>query len=205
MSIVNCPSCKQELELDDSYRDWTVRCPHCDREFVPGKQGRPRRDEPDEEDEEDEYEEERDEYVYGYQGTHREEAQAMVSGPGLAMEICGWIGVVLTALGGLLMVIGVMSDRRNADTEGLLIMGCCLGVFLLPYSLVMAIGGRHMRNLSSRGWAMTAAILGVLAIPLMGCGGIIHGALGIWALVVLEKPQVRRAFGLPGRHRRQWD
>jgi phage terminase large subunit GpA-like protein len=74
MSTVNCPSCKQELELDDSYRDWTVRCPHCDREFVPGKQGRARRDEPeeDEEDEEDDYEGERDEYVYGYQGAYRE-------------------------------------------------------------------------------------------------------------------------------------
>lgn len=198
MSTVYCPACEEELELDDAYRDWTVRCPHCGREFVPGDRGRGR-------DERDEQEEEfGDEYVYGHQGGAREEALGIVGGPGLALELAGWATFALTAVGVLIALVGAMGDQ-NGDAEGLICVGCCAGVFLLPYSLVVALGGRHMRHLTGRGWAMTAAVLSVLAIPLTGCFGVIHGALGVWALVALEKPVVRRAFGVPDRNRRRWD
>jgi hypothetical protein len=197
MATVYCPACEEELELDDAYRDWTVRCPHCGREFVPTDPGRGR----DERAEEEEFD---DDYVYGYQGGAREEALAVVKGPGLALELTGWATVVLTAIGALIAVVATLSDR-NADTEGMLCVGCCAAAFLLPYSLAVALGGRHMRHLTSRGWAMTAAIMSVLAIPLGGCLGVVHGGLGIWALVALEKPVVRRAFGMPDRNRRRWD
>src|SRR5262245_35916493 len=37
MATVSCPACGRALEVDDEYRDWTVRCPHCDHEFVPSE------------------------------------------------------------------------------------------------------------------------------------------------------------------------
>ena len=35
MAAVKCPSCNRQLEVEAEYRDWTVRCPHCEHEFVP--------------------------------------------------------------------------------------------------------------------------------------------------------------------------
>lgn len=198
MSTVYCPHCEEELELDDAYRDWTVRCPHCEREFVPGDRGRGRAGREGEDEEFD------DGYVYGYQGAAREEALALVSGPGLALELCGWATFALAAVGCLILVFAAMDDP-NGDAEGMLCCGCGAGVFLVPYSLVMALGGRHLRKLTSRGWALTAAIMAVALIPLSGCLGVVHGALGVWALVAMEKPVVRRAFGMPDRNRRRWD
>lgn len=197
MSTVYCPHCEEELELDDAYRDWTVRCPHCEREFVPGgpARGRPA---PEEEGEE----ELDDGYVYGYQGAAREEARALVSGPGLALELCGWATFALATVGCLVLVFATMDDP-NGDAEGMLCCGCVSGVFALPYSLVVALGGRHLRKLTSRGWAMTAAILALIGFT--SCLGVVHGALGVWALVAMEKPVVRRAFGMPDRNRRRWD
>src|SRR4051812_21492204 len=107
MSTVNCPACEESLELDDAYRDWTVRCPHCDREFVPSETGRDPR-EREEEDNED-----RDDYVYGYEQSDRREALEMVSAPGLCMELYGWGGFALTGIACLIMVIGALADRNN--------------------------------------------------------------------------------------------
>lgn len=63
--------------------------------------------------------------------------------------------------------------------------------FLILNGLVF-LGALKMKNLQSYGLAMTAAIISV--IPCCGpcyCLGI---PVGIWALVVLRKPEVRAAF-----------
>jgi hypothetical protein len=76
---------------------------------------------------------------------------------------------------------------------------------VVPISVVIAIGGRHMRQLSSRNWALTAAIA-CIAMIVLGCGfgGVFHAALGVWALIVLENQTVRRGFNLDSR-RDRWD
>ncbi len=193
MPMVRCPGCNEELELDNAYRDWRVRCPQCGREFVPGES-----EPPPPEAEEAEVDEE---FVYGYQGAAREEALALVRGPGLALEVTGWLTFALFGVGYLIVVIGAMSGGN--DVEGLLCVGCCSGIFVLPYALGIALGGRHLRRLTSRNWAMAGAVLGLMGF--LSCLGVIHGVLGIWALLVIDKPVVRRAFDLPATNRRQWD
>ena len=37
MATVKCPACDRSVEVEDDYRDWTVRCPHCEGEFVPSE------------------------------------------------------------------------------------------------------------------------------------------------------------------------
>jgi hypothetical protein len=225
MATVKCPSCGQELEVEDAYRDWTVSCPHCGEEFVPSavdapaparEDDRPRR-RPRERDD-DERERERDRYEEGDERDWaREEALQIVAAPGLWMEICGWI----TALGSigmalLCVVLAVemannpQNGNQNGDGEVLVILGCCGGVFGVPYGVVMAIGGRKMRNLSSHGWALTASILGVVSFAVCGFAGAIQTGIGVWALTALNKPVVREAFGLSQRRRRRrrrrdWD
>src|SRR5438128_256749 len=101
MATVSCPSCGRALEVDDTYRDWTVRCPHCSAEFGPAEVPQPeaparrRRDEDHEDDRprrrDEEYEDDydrpsrrrRDDYEDDYEDeAHtRHTAMTIVSGP----------------------------------------------------------------------------------------------------------------------------
>jgi hypothetical protein len=219
MATVKCPSCNRQLEVEDEHRDWTVRCPYCEHEFVPDDvqaAQRPRRRRRDED--EDDRDEERYGEPAGYRTAAYEEALQLVAAPATMLEICGW----LSALGavGITVVCMMMADEiannpqanQNGDPAELFIfLGCCGGILLGPYGVAMAIGARKMRNLSSRGWAMAGAILGVAAFSLIGFFGVIHTGIGAWALITLDKPAVREAFGLPPRpgqsrrRRRDWD
>ena len=92
----------------------------------------------------------------------------------------------------------VMSDPNAAPMRGMLEFMTSTGgrfVLSLPYLIINALiflGALKMKGLQSYGLANTAAILAL--IPCCGpclCVGI---PLGIWALVVLRKPEVRAAF-----------
>jgi hypothetical protein len=210
MATVRCPSCEQALEVEDAYRDWTVRCPHCDGEFVPDAVGaarprpRPRREEPADRDDYPD-EDARDEY----RRSARAEARRIVSAPATALEIFGWLGTVaLVGFCALFLVLAIaMLDDPNANEEDALafvFFAGFVGALGVPYAVAIVVGARKMRAMSSRGWALTAAILSVATF------GVIGIALGVWALVALENPAVRAAYGLkslwrPRRRRRAWD
>ena len=235
MATANCPSCARPLEVDDAYRDWTVRCPHCGHEFVPSAEAlppadrdddRPRRRRPRDDDDDyedtrdrdrdedrDDHDRDRDEEDDGsYRRSARAEALQEVSAPATWLEICGWL-TALVAVGLTLLCFALANEaannppargNRNDEPAAVLVFaGCCVGVLGAPYGVVMAIGARKMRDLSSRGWALTGAILGVAAFSLFGFFGLIQAGIGAWALVALDKPAVREAFGLPGRRRRR--
>ncbi|MBN9118133.1 MAG: hypothetical protein J0I06_03040 [Planctomycetes bacterium] len=217
MATVRCPSCDRALEVEDTYLDWTVRCPHCDGEFVPDEVERParrprrRREEPPDRD--------RDDRDDGYAGdAAREEALRVVAAPALWLEILGWLGALgAGAVCALCVALGLEMNNGNRNANGddeavLIFFGCCSGVLGVPYSVVLAIGARKMRDLSSRGWALTAGILGVAAFSVFGLFGIVHAGVGVWALVTLDRPAVRAVFGLeprrrpnPRRRRRDWE
>ena len=221
MATVRCPSCERALEVEDAYRDWTVRCPHCDGEFVPDAVGtsdrRPRRrEEPDDRPRDEDYSrDDRDgpDSRDDRREAARAEALQIVAAPALWLEIVGWLGA-LFALGlcalFLVLAIEFNNANRNAGDEVVfVILAFSFGVFGVPYSVAMAVGARKMRDLSSRGWAMTAGILGVAAFSLFGVCGLVQAGFGAWALVSLENPAVRTAFGLRARwrprRRREWD
>lgn len=63
--------------------------------------------------------------------------------------------------------------------------------FILLHGLIV-FGALKMKGLRSYGLAMTASILALL--PCCGPCGCLGIPLGIWALVVLRKPEVRAAF-----------
>jgi hypothetical protein len=204
MATVKCPACDRSVEVEDAYFDWTVQCPHCEAEFVPddvaraSARRRPRDDDFD------------DEPSGGASGA-REEALQLVSAPALWLEICGWLGVLgSVGIAALCLVLAVEiannpppNANQNDESELFVFLGCCAGVLGLPYNVALVISARKMRNLSSRGWALAAAILGVAAFSVVGCYGLIHTGIGVWALVTLEKPVVREAFGLRVRRRRR--
>ena len=59
-------------------------------------------------------------------------------------------------------------------------------------SVLIIVGSIKMMSLSSTGWSRTAAILAM--IPMVSGCCILGIPFGIWALVVLGKPEVKRAF-----------
>jgi hypothetical protein len=83
---------------------------------------------------------------------------------------------------------------KNDDAVVLIVLGVVMGVLGLPYSLLLTIGGRALRRLTNRGWAMAAAAAGIGGFVLFGLFGLPHLGAGIWALVVANKANVKDAF-----------
>ncbi len=193
----NCPACGEGLDVEEQHRDWTVRCPKCRHEFTatsdtprPVREPRPRADfdprrrrsrrsDPDEPD--------------------FEAAREKLAQPGQFLEAVGWLSTLLSiGLAVLLILLGADGQKQpgqaGEDAVVLIVLGGCLGVFGVPYSLAMAIGGRKMRSMSSRRWAMTACVLGIAAIVMFGLLGLLHIAAGIWGLTALMDQNVEACF-----------
>jgi hypothetical protein len=61
---------------------------------------------------------------------------------------------------------------------------------------IIIYGAVKMLNGSSYGWAKAASILAI--VPFTSCCFLIGAPIGIWALVVLSKPEVKMFFGRGG-------
>ncbi len=66
-----------------------------------------------------------------------------------------------------------------------------LPVFWLASQICLLIGAAKLRNLSSYGWALAAAVLALLPIGSLWLVGL---GLGIWTLIVIHRPDVKAAF-----------
>jgi hypothetical protein len=71
-------------------------------------------------------------------------------------------------------------------------MGVVFNVIAIGVAVVILLGALKMKKLESFGLAMTAAILAM--IPCLSPCCILGLPFGIWALVVLNKPEVKSAF-----------
>lgn len=106
-----------------------------------------------------------------------------------------FIYLFIQGIGSLLMLVQVLSRSSNgpaAPTE--LLVGAAIArlLFCLAWFCVVLLivkGSFDLLNRQSYGWALTAAILSMLCCTL-GIGF----PFGLWALVVLCLPDVRRAF-----------
>ena len=138
--------------------------------------------------------------VQGYQQTtlNPQAVQQMVSGPAIFMMVLSIISIPLAILGLAFSVLGGSAgflDNLPSDTrEELMLQG---GAGIVQYSLSLIanifilIGAIKMKNLRSYGLAIAASILSILFQ--CGCCCLGLGA-GIWALVILSKPEVKAAF-----------
>jgi hypothetical protein len=129
------------------------------------------------------------------------EAEAAVAGPAISMIVLGSLDIVLIALGVLLRLLGigflaaggggqrVGADQANAVAS---LAGGIIGSIVgLSFGVLILVGGLRMKKLESYGLAITACILALLP-----CGNccLIGLPLGIWGLVVLNRPEVKDSF-----------
>jgi serine/threonine protein kinase len=71
------------------------------------------------------------------------------------------------------------------------LFGWSIGLFKAIPALLMIYGGVQMMQLRSYAWSIAAGILGIVCCSFVGL------PMGIWALIVLTKPDVREAFANP--------
>lgn len=130
-------------------------------------------------------------------------AEQAVQAPGIALMIFGGVNA-LQAL--LFVVVGIVgsfdpsifensSYGGGADVDPMMnvVIAIIMGIIMLGASGLIFFGGMKMRQLESFGIAMAAAIAAVIPCTTIYC--CIPGiALGIWALVVLNKPEVKSSF-----------
>jgi hypothetical protein len=83
----------------------------------------------------------------------------------------------------------------NAESLGF-VTGQLIGLLIFVLGFVAApiiiYGAIKMLNGSNYGWAKAASILAI--IPFTSCCFLIGAPIGIWALVVLSKPEVKLFF-----------
>jgi hypothetical protein len=115
----------------------------------------------------------------------------------------------LNAALGLFCVIGGLIQINNPANSPVAVSeaerlgyytGQFAAIFVFLLGLVSApviiYGAVKMFNGSSYGWAKAASILAI--IPFTSCCFLIGAPIGIWALVVLSRPEVKMFFGRGG-------
>lgn len=126
-------------------------------------------------------------------------AQEAVSLPGIFLLITGIVGVLvgfgnIFGAGASHALAQYAQDPKVAEllarSRGM--SGALGGVIVLATSAVTIFGAIKMRQLQSFGLAMAASILALL--PCVGPCCCIGIPVGIWCLVVLNKPEVKSAF-----------
>jgi len=128
-------------------------------------------------------------------------AAQMVSGPAIGL-------IVTAALGGLAQIAGILLNAlgagagmagmegqpdapawANAMSGGI---GIVSGIVGLIMAVVILLGALKMKKLESYNFAMTAAVIAM--VPCISPCCLIGLPIGIWALVMLNKPEVKGAF-----------
>lgn len=141
-----------------------------------------------EEEDEEEYEEETRPRK---RGRRRQAALDAVTTPAIALLVVGILGILLGIANILVVAAGFGVDPRQQAPPGFT-AGRYVGAFVsLIWGIVVTLGAVKLKTLQSRGSAMTGVVFSLLPCSPCCLAGL---PLGIWALVVMNKPEVKDAF-----------
>lgn len=124
-----------------------------------------------------------------------------VQAPAIALIVVSSIALVIGSLSLIADVFFLLSgfvDQLEANNRGpisehvQIAVRMGWGILLIVASAFVLYGAIKMKNLRDYGIARAAAI--VAMIPMLGPCCILGIPFGIWALVVLLKPEVRQSF-----------
>jgi predicted branched-subunit amino acid permease len=123
----------------------------------------------------------------------------MVALPAILLMVASGLSILLWLAWVAMVELGASAGALQHLPDDQRTMGIAFWVAFSVISLIASIvalyGGWKMKALESYSWALTAAI--ICLVPCTGpCCGL---PVGIWALVVLLKPEVKAAFRGPGQ------
>jgi serine/threonine protein kinase len=123
---------------------------------------------------------------------------AAVTIPAIGLVVAGSLKLLSALTAGVLLVnlhSGLIGNLLGHATSILPfnshLFGWSIGLFKAIPALLMIYGGIQMVQLRSYAWSIAAGIVGIVSCSLIGL------PLGIWALIVLTRADVRQAFGNP--------
>jgi hypothetical protein len=124
-----------------------------------------------------------------------EVARRRLAGPAIAHIVIGILGVI----GFLALTVGVVGehiDKALNDEVKALFLILMVGASLLGAGLfaLVIVAGMSKWQLRRRGLCLCVAYF-VTGLSLAGCYALLFYPFGIWALVVLHRPDVREQFG----------
>ena len=132
-------------------------------------------------------------------------ARDQVNTPAILLMVVGGLTVAYALFGAVQSLTGANTaglDQALANPDipqgarsiisGMARGGIFFNLFQLALGAVTAFGGLKMKNLENYGLAMAASIIAV--IPCFGSCCCIGIPVGIWSLIVLNKPEVKAAF-----------
>lgn len=128
-------------------------------------------------------------------------AAEQVKGPAIGLIVTAALGFVATIAGTLWNLFGAAAglnqpgmtpemQRVLAAFSGTL--GIISGVLGILTSGLILFGALKMKKCTSYGWAMAASIIAL--VPCVSPCCLVGLPIGIWALVVLSKPEVKTQF-----------
>lgn len=133
--------------------------------------------------------------AYAYQPAA---AVSQVQGPAIGLIVTAILGFIAQVAGLLMNILGVsMGAMQSGRQEAWMNMfsgglGIASSIFAMAIAGLILYGALKMKKLESYGWAMTASIIAM--VPCFSPCCLIGLPIGIWALVVLSKPEVKGAF-----------
>jgi predicted Zn finger-like uncharacterized protein len=216
---IRCPECDATLRVPDSLLGKTVKCPKCQttftaelgepeereeivRELPPAAAARHRPRLSEEGEEGSPPEEEDDERPRRRRRRSSAAAESAVLGPAISLMVTGGFGII-AAIAYLIFQIVNLRQAGKAFSSGQAPPGYELGLTLgkvfvfiiiplgIIWGIVLLVGGLRMKNLQSFGLAMTSCILAILPF---NCCCLLGLPIGIWGLVALNNPAVKKAF-----------
>ncbi|MCS7089487.1 MAG: DUF4339 domain-containing protein [Verrucomicrobiota bacterium] len=131
-------------------------------------------------------------------------AKDRVYGPAVGLLVTAGFGALANVLAVFWYVMGMpfvdwhgeanarLAEAVSRLSSSLGIMSAVLG---LGVAALVAYGAVEMMKLRSFGWAMAASILAIVPCTSPCC--LLGVPIGIWALMVLYRPEVQVAFGRP--------
>jgi len=129
-------------------------------------------------------------------------ARQQVKGPATAMMGLGVLNSIAIPAVLIFVVIQITHNSKVGGPMGSAILFLIMkGIAELTLNTLMMFGAWKMKRLESFEWARVAAILCIsvstLSLPLLYICFLVSIPLGVWALVVLHRPDVRAAFSQP--------
>lgn len=129
-------------------------------------------------------------------------AQDQMNGPAVGLIVTGILNTLLGVVRAIMAVAGVgMGAARSmgggTEAEKMILamsgtVGLVAGVIGVIGGIFILMGGLKARKLQSYGFCMAASI--VAMIPCLSACCLVGLPIGIWAAVVLAKPEVKSAF-----------
>jgi len=209
----HCPGCSTKVQVPESLLGKRVKCPKCSQIFVaedpnaayeeiPEEEERPRpnrRPAPVDDYEEVDQHEDDDDYEPRPRRRRgsRPEAEAAVKAPAIALIVIGGLGLLYALFNLIIHVAGggnemAMFGQMKNQNQAAFRIGHIVGIGVtFLWGIFVPVGGVMMLNMRGYGLAMTGAIIAMLPCNL-GC--LLGLPFGIWALVVLNRLDVKRAF-----------